>query len=216
MENYGKITVVTGPMRSHKSAYLLNVIKDERKRDKKYLIFKPLADSRDGAMVVSRNGQFTSENVSLIKNIKDAQDIIEKKRFIGKSGLIYDLDTIIFDEFHFFDKDEDIVPLFHHWSAHKIDIIVAGLDMSHSGIPMTAMARAMSLADSVVKLKATCDVSGEFNATMTGMNDYVPDDFIPGDKAYSSLCKKHWYDKMMNECPEFKEKLEAIVGKDFA
>jgi len=216
MESYGKITAVTGPMRSHKSAYLIKTIEEENKKGKKYLAFKPEADSRDKNKIISRNGSSLSENVFLIKNLKDAQKIIEKKRFIGKSGWIYDLDTIIFDEFHFFDKDEDIAPLFHHWSAHKIEIIVAGLDLSHSGVPMAAMAKALSLADNVYKLRAICDFSKNDNATMTGMKNFIPDDFIPGDENYISLCKKHWYDKMIAECPEFKKKVEDIVGENFA
>lgn len=207
MSNYndfGTITVICGPMRSGKSQELIRIATKYKIAGHNWVIFKPKKDTRDGAAVLSRDGSSLSENILQIETISDVVD------FLSKSSKTYKF--IGFDEFHFF--NENFVDLFHFINTFGTDIVVCGLDMDHTGMPVRNLADIMAISNKVIKLKSICCESKEDKGIMTIMKQYSEDTrAVGGDDIYEPLSKEYWFFEM--SCRDDFKKRMGVFEKNW-
>lgn len=182
----GIITVITGPMKCGKSDELIRIVKKYEIAGRKYLAFKPKQDTRDKNYIYSRSGAMIAPYVYFVNNLEEIKTIINEQN---------KPDLIIIDELHFF-KDDNFVLDFHQWAADGIDIVVAGLDMSHLGNPLRVVADVMAIADHVIKLKAICYETKTDTACMTWKKNFSFNEYQVGDQEYEPVNRKIWFDKM--------------------
>lgn len=176
-----KLTVITGPMFSGKTEYILTRIKRAKYANQTIQIFVPTLDTRNGiGKVISHAGNHLND---LITSIATPADF--SKRIRPSTNLL------ILDEVQFF---EDINTLYKEieilLQRDKLQIYVAGLDRDFTGRPFGAIPYLMALADKVIKLTAICVICGdEANTSFRKVNnDSVV--LIGGTNEYEARCRK--------------------------
>lgn len=187
----GKIEVFTGPMRSGKSAALLNKIHRFEIAGKNVIVFKPVRDQRDKKKVKSRTGaSFDKDHkIFLIEKISEIFPIIDKEK----------PHLVAVDEFHFFEEDDNgenfVIKLIEYCNSN-IHFAFSGLDLSHSGKPFHLLGSVMCVADEVNKFTAICCDTSEDNATMTLLSLKTDDIRVSGgDDIYKPVCRKSWWEE---------------------
>jgi len=183
-----KLTVITGPMFSGKTTYLVKHIRQKESDGKKVLVLKHKIDNRyQGKEELVTHDKFRHqakpishwmELRNLVCEQKDGKYIIRKDK----------PDLICIDEVMFFDMNmfRMIQELF---LKDKIAFMVAGLDMDHTQEPMGIMPNLMGIATDVIKLKARCSVCGSYQAAFTRKKkeDAVIVE-VGADDLYEPLC----------------------------
>lgn len=142
----GWIEVICGPMFSGKTEELIRRLRLAQIAKQRVEIFKPAIDTRYTAEhIASHNDQkFQCTPVS------DAARIIE---------LVGDHTRVIgIDEAQFF--DERLITVCQKLANRSLRVIVAGLDQDFLGKPFGPMPQLLSVAESILKLKAVCMVCG--------------------------------------------------------
>lgn len=176
-----KLHVVTGPMFSGKTEFLLQRIKRAKYANQQIQIFVPAADTRNGiGKIVSHAGTHLdgpataiSSSVDFSKRIRQGTNLIilDEVQFISDGEILYkELELIL-------DRD-------------NLDIYAAGLDRDFANRPFGVIPLLMALANKVVKLTAICVVCGQ-----DANNSYrkVSDDqvvLIGGSNLYEARCTK--------------------------
>ncbi len=147
-----EIHVICGPMRSGKSAELIQVASRLPYAGYKVQVFKPDMDKNGGQnAIVSETGlQFTAVSVrfstEILKLVKEGTDVVA------------------IDEAQFFDPDfPEVCEVLVRGGKR---VIVAGLDKDFRGEPFGPMGRIKEIADNVTMLHAFCVCCGR-NATRT-------------------------------------------------
>lgn len=183
-----KLTVITGPMFSRKTTYLVNHIRQNESEGKKVLVLKHKIDDRyQGKEELVTHDKLRHRAIP-IKHWHDLRALVcEQKE--GRIKLRDDKpDLICIDEVMFFDMNmfRMIKELF---LKDKIAFTVAGLDMDHTQEPMGIMPNLMGIATDVIKLKARCSVCGSYQAGYTRKKkaDAVIVE-VGADDLYEPLC----------------------------
>ncbi len=173
---FGKLTVVTGPMFSGKTSYLLNVAKSQDA-----IVIKPAMDIRySDTKCVSHDGiSVTALSVSLPIHLTKAQS--------------YNL--ICFDEIQFFIDPHyrgDIIKTIQVFLRGGKDVLANGLDMNWKGDPFAVTASLCGMADEIVKLKARCTICGNpaSKSYKTTDNQVVIE--LGNEDIYEARCNAHW------------------------
>jgi thymidine kinase len=149
----GRLTVITGPMFSGKSDYIIRAIRRAELKGRMVTAVKPMEDTRSEG-IISRTG-YSYENTVPIEVVLDAIGSP-----IPEGGLF------IFDEVHLFKEAYVIEDLVLYLIEKGHDVVVAGLDTDFRGYPFSVIGRLMCYADDVVKLSAVCSECGD-DARMT-------------------------------------------------
>jgi len=169
------IKVFTGPMYAAKSLGLIQAAKVRKKKDIDNVIcFKPSKDTRDKSKIRSRAIEDTLDAYV----IKDLSQI--------KNYITEDIDTIIIDEVQFLSGD--VQELLWLTIYNKIDIYIAGLDMTSELTPFNIMPDILAIATDVVKLKARCEHCGR-DAEYTYCLVDKTEDIMVGNSEYVPLCR---------------------------
>lgn len=173
------IKVFTGPMYAAKSLGLIQAATVRQKKDRNnVLCFKPSIDTRDKNKIKSR----------VIDKSLDAyiiQDLAQIKEFVTE-----ETDTIIIDEAQFLSGD--VQELLSLTIRDKIDIYIAGLDLTSEQTPFTIMPNILAIATEVVKLKSRCQSCGN-EAEYTYCLVSKQDDVMVGNNGYVPLCRDCLY-----------------------
>lgn len=167
--------VITGPMRSGKTAELIRRVREAQAHGRETAVFvHELGVQRNGNILRSRNGaEIEAKPVLLVGEVRGA-------------------DVLAVDEAHFWHEFEVrwLVEL-----SRDHEVIVAGLDTSFRGDPFPAMAYLLAMADSVTKLTAVCArCGGHATRTQRLRADGTPAHFwdpliVPGDEGmYEPRC----------------------------
>lgn len=159
--------VITGPMRSGKTAELIRRVRQAQAAGRETRVFvHELGMHRDDGRLWSRNGESI---------------LATPVRFPSE---VYGADVLAVDEAHFWDwfQIRYLVEL-----GRDHDVIVAGLDKSFRGEPFDGMAYLLAMADSVTKLMAVCArCGGQATRTQRLRADGTPAHYwdpliVPGD-----------------------------------
>jgi thymidine kinase len=166
------IIVYCGPMFAGKTTMLMH--------QPNSICFKPVVDTRTASTTVRTH---------------DGQE-----RLAVPVGYPADLDamvppgisTVCIDEAQFF--DESLVPAVVRMSAKGLHVVIAGLDLDSMGRPFGPMPALLSVADNVIKLRATsCARCRTARATRTFRTVRVEDEiWIGGAEAYEPRCLACW------------------------
>lgn len=169
------IKVFTGPMYAAKSLGLIQAAKVRKKKDIDNVVcFKPSKDTRDMSVIRSRAIEDTLDAYVI-------QDLSQIKDYITENT-----DTVIIDEVQFLSGDAR--ELLWLTIYNKIDIYIAGLDMTSEMTPFNIMPDVLSIASEVVKLKARCEDCGkdaEYTYCLVEKNEEV----LVGSSEYIPLCR---------------------------
>lgn len=167
--------VITGPMRSGKTAELIRLVRQAQADGRETRVFvHELGVHRDDGRLWSRNGESI---------------LATPVRFPSE---VYGADVLAVDEAHFWHEFEvrRLVEL-----SRDHEVIVAGLDTSFRGEPFDGMAYLLAMADSVTKLTAVCArCGGQATRTQRLRADGTPAHYwdpliIPGDEGmYEPRC----------------------------
>ena len=169
------IKVFTGPMFAAKSLGLIQAAKVRKKPNINNIIcFKPSKDTRDVSIIKSRAIEETLD-AYVISDLSQIKDYITPE-----------IDTIIIDEAQFLSGDTS--ELLWLTIYNKIDIYIAGLDLTSDLTPFNIMPNILSIATDVVKLRARCnDCSDEAEYTHCLVNK--DEDILVGDREYIPICR---------------------------
>lgn len=180
----GKYGVLTGPMKSGKTARLLEIAHSALESGVEVSIFKPETDTRDDE-IVSRNGQKMA--CTKVHPVLGANTI----RFY-----VYQKDphVVILDEAQFF-ASIDFVHLTNQLVLDGYDVYIAGLEQTSERLPFGHLKDWMIYAKDVEKLKGECECCHNDQATLTYAN------FIKGDSIviesegapYLCVCDQCWH-----------------------
>lgn len=169
-------TLVVGPMYAGKSSELIQRFYGNEDIE----AFKPQLDTRDGAVIKSRNHPKLTIPCTMISNPMDMTKSEER--------------IILVEEFQFFQVDllKDAVRELR--KQHKI-IVMAGLNLDSNKREWDSYTAMSEMCDREVVLKATCDVCGKHTAKYTkklsGSVDKAVE--IEGNGTrYSPRCNNCW------------------------
>ena len=149
----------TGVMKSGKSEILINRIENDMDKGVPYLALKPVTDTRDKAVIKSRNGKSIP-----CQTIKEDTNIYEVVRdFIVDNGA--ETLNVYIDEVQFLSQS-NIRELLEIIKKMKfVNIYCAGLTIDFKGEAFHPSSILLHYADRIVKKPYPCECCGENNAT---------------------------------------------------
>ena len=170
-----ELTLVTGPMFAGKTSHIIGNL------NRYPNVFKPSIDTRYsiGSIMTHTGQSIPATNIS-------------NPRYIGemmKDGLLPE-GGLSFDEIQFFDSS--IVTVIGDALNMGRDVLACGLDLDWQGRPFPVTAHLLAMADSVLKIKAICQVCrGPASKTFKKIADDLVVDLGASDK-YEARCCNHW------------------------
>lgn len=171
----GKLTVITGPMFAGKTTRLIRETKKH-----KAIVFKPAMDTR-----YSRDECVTHTGKSITAISVSSPDDID----------IEDHLTVIFDEIQFFTTDYfsgDIIKTISVLLNSGKNIIACGLDMDWQGNPFAITASLLAMADTIIKLKARCNICSEPAQRTYRKHPSIEVVELGHSDIYEARCHTHW------------------------
>lgn len=180
------IIVLTGPMKSGKSATLINRIREYRAKGYEVTAYKPDTDTRS-VDIVSRNGEVEPCNVIPSDNIS----ILEKH--LSSTGQV-----IAIEEFQFV-TDFNIKKVLTDLSISDNIVILSGLETTSELEEFGFTTQMTMLADEVVKIHGDCEVcETKGTAIFTSANFSKAGQVMIGDSEYKSVCRKCYHSVACN------------------
>ena len=142
----GWIEIMCGPMFSGKTEELIRRVRLVRIAKQRVQIFKAALDNRyDDDCITSHSDQrFTCQPVRSAEEVFEC--VADNTRVVG------------IDEAQFF--NETIIDVCEKLADRGLRVIVAGLDQDYLGKPFGPLPKLLSVAESILKLKAVCMVCG--------------------------------------------------------
>lgn len=141
-KQYGQVTVVCGSMFAGKSEELIRRARRALYAKKKVQVFKPMIDNRyHESMVVTHMG--VAHEAQVVRSVDEMRRQIDPEAHI-----------ILIEEAQFFDSS--IADLATELADTGREVILAGLDQDFRREPFGPMAKLLTIADEVVKLRAIC------------------------------------------------------------
>lgn len=186
------LTVISGPMYAGKSTALISKCISHVIAGQDVLAFSPSIDNRyDSKNIVTHDGRkFPSIKVKT----DNPEDILLSWNKFSKEML--NIKVLAFDECQFFEPKMfiELVNYVLHELDGDIEVICAGLSQDSFGEPFGAMPHLLSIADSIVHLKAVCSVCKGINkATRTFRKTEGKDQIaVGGVESYEARCFKCW------------------------
>jgi thymidine kinase len=175
------VHLITGPMFSGKTTFLLNYLNKTKPRET--VLLKHLQDTRFPvrSRVVTHGGMsFPAIEVQRLKDL-------DNEHFETCS-------TIAIDEGHLF---ENLYETSLEWVRHGKQVIITALSNGTFMQPLTEISRLMAVADKVIALTTECsscharaNFSFRKKAFPENENPDSPAFFIGGSEAYTPLCRR--------------------------
>lgn len=175
------IKLIYGPMRSGKSARLIEEIEDAKSKKLKIRCYKPEIDTRS-KYIKSRNGKCI--------------ECITKKSFLSMYTdmlmLNEDIDIIFIDEVQFFDLSG--IRIFINFALEKnIKVVASGLNLTSEFEPFDTTARYSMYCDEVEVIKGTCEICNTEESMFSKCNGEKNGKILIGDEIYSQTCFKCYH-----------------------
>ena len=137
------IHVITGCMFAGKTTELINRL---RVTNHNYLLVKPVIDNRD-----SHNSVCTHDGVQ--------EKAIRVNKVSDIFKLLSNIQVVGIDEAQFFQPS--IIDDLYYLKDKNIKVIIAGLEKDYLHKPFKSMQKIISMADTVIRLQATCNNCGK-------------------------------------------------------
>lgn len=178
----GWVEVICGPMFAGKSEELIRKINRMSFADVKFLIFKPLIDSRANG-IRSRDGRY--------------MDAIK----IATPYEIYDYvnnempDVVAIDEAQFISNE--IIEVVQTLADNGVNVLIAGLDRDFRGDPFGPIPALLTIAEKITKLTAICTECGAEASRTQRLIDGKPANYdspqilIGNSESYTARCRHH-------------------------
>jgi thymidine kinase len=179
----GRIEVLTGPMFSGKTAYLILRIAQAQAVGQHVQIFKPTIDHRAGS------GEVHSQ-LGLTASATAVSSVAELLAQLKPETLVVGI-----DEAQFF--EQALSPTCALLADRGLRIIIAGLDMDFRGEPFGAMPELMARAEEITKLTARCTTCSEPASLTQRLVNGLPaayDDptiIVGSVELYEARCRGH-------------------------
>jgi thymidine kinase len=179
----GWIEVICGPMFSGKTEELIRRLRLAHIAKQRIQIFKPAIDNRfcDGHIVSHNEQKFGCTTVTRPEEILDS--IEDSTRIVG------------IDEVQFF--DDSIATICEKLANRGLRVIVTGLDQDYLGNPFGPMPKLLALAESILKLKAVCQVCGGWATKSQRLTPELAQVSVGATDKYEARCRA-CYDPKMN------------------
>lgn len=171
----GWIEVVCGPMFSGKTEELIRRLRLAQIAKQRVQIFKPAVDNRYAEeQIASHNDQrFTCQPVP------DAGRILE---FVDDNTRVVGI-----DEAQFF--DDRIISVCQKLANRGLRVIAAGLDQDYLGNPFGSMPKLLSIAETIIKLKAVCMVCGGLASKSQRLTNEASQVLVGASDHYEARCR---------------------------
>ena len=177
-----------GTMGSSKTANALMVAFNYKQTGQKFLLLKPLSDTRDGKKIIKSRMGLTAE-CSYVEDFIDKDgNVVDKESLISQ-------DCIIIDEAQFMTVQQ-VDAIAEIVDAHKIPFICYGLRTDFRTKLFPGSLRLMEIADKIEEVKTICwcgrkaTCNARFNEN--GMIRSGEQVFMGGNESYTALCRKHY------------------------
>lgn len=171
------IKLIYGPMRSGKSATLIDAIEDAQSKNKSIRCYKPKMDTRS-EYIKSRNGKkIECLSVSSFASIYD--DAIKTKG----------LEIIFIDEVQFL-KPDGLKILIKFALSNNIDVIASGLNLTSEFEIFETTSRYAMYCEEMEHIKGKCEVCGSEDSMFSRCNSEKNGAVLIGDEIYSQTCFK--------------------------
>ena len=188
-QTVGKLEIICGPMFSGKSEELIRRLRRAKIAKKLVGVFKHALDQQRVEEVVrSHNG---SSIPAYATDTPEAIITIAKRDNLTVVGI---------DEIQFFSTD--IIPVICQLIDTGIQVIVAGLDTDHRGLPFGPVPTLLAIADNATKLQAICTLCGDEATRTQRLINGKPGKFddpiilVGAQEAYQARCRNcHMVDK---------------------
>ena len=171
----GWIEVICGPMFSGKTEELIRRLRLAQIAKQRIQIFKPAVDNRyDDEYIISHSDwKFTCTPVG------NTQQILE---------LVEDTTRVVgIDEAQFF--SDDLVKVCDKLANRGMRVVVSGLDQDYLGAPFGPMPELLSIAESILKLKAVCMVCGGQATKSQRLTPDTSQIVVGSGEAYEARCR---------------------------
>jgi len=179
----GSIHVICGPMFAGKTSELIKRLKNQKKKNKKVMIFKPEIDIRyNKNKIVSHNKKYLSAI-----QIKKSEEILI---FLKKENKTKNI-VIGIDEAQFFDKK--LPEICNKIANMGNKIFIAGLDMDSNGEPFGPMPFLLAISESITKMTSKCSVTGNKAYYTKSISNKKLKIKIGDNKTYTVLCRNEFY-----------------------
>ena len=175
------LELIYGPMFAGKSCELIRRIRLLKVLNKKYIVVKPMIDTR-------------YDNMSIVSHNMDREDCVKLDLMNSIYSINIDqIDTIFIDEGQFFPDLKDVViKLVEHYNKN---VIVAGLIVDFNRNKFGQISDLIPFCDKSTQLNAMClycmdGTPGIFSYRKQNSNH---DQILIGEKdIYISVCRKHF------------------------
>lgn len=179
-----EVSLVTGPMFSGKSEYMMARVRRALIAGLKVLYVVPAKDDRRGiGRVVSNAGtDLDACGVSPVV-VAEISDLDTRREYV------LDHDLVIFDEVQLYDAEDAFDRIMAYGAATRV--LVGGLDLDSRNRPFGVVPKLLIYADHIIKLTAVCASCKSENATRTFRR--IPGDaqiVIGGADAYEARCRR--------------------------
>ena len=159
----GEFIIAYGPMKSGKSEEIISIvgkldIANSKGFHKKYQLFKPSNDERDGPFIISRSAS-SSSPIKYPSTFIDYENPLSILDYLDPETQMVGI-----DEMEFFKNG--IVQVVEELLKRDIYVVGAGLDLDFKREPFGYMSQLINLATERVYKKAICDSCGGI-ATLT-------------------------------------------------
>ena len=173
------ITLITGPMFSCKTYYLIRKINQFKIKGMRVVVITNVIDTRNKKKIISRNGSFVNVDFQ-VKSLNELDNKLDE------------YDVIALDEGHFFNESlkdwaEDLAN-----NKNKI-VIISGLISNFKREEFSNMVKLVSICDKVKHLRAVCvRCKGKASFTKKKVDDHKLIDVGDSDK-YEAVCRKCFF-----------------------
>lgn len=196
---YNKIYFKHGTMFSGKSLNLISTYNTYKHNNKKVLVLKPSADTRDFGIIKSRMSNETVGCMTYTKEDK-IMDVVDDAIFMTREYP----DIVMIDEIQF-STLEQIEEL--HELSESFPIMCYGLKTSYTGELFPAIAKLLSIAEDVSEIKTTCafcNRKATHNLLVRNRKPIYEGAFVnvEGDNPtdfYYATCREHFYEPPLNQ-----------------
>lgn len=174
----GKLTVVTGPMFSGKSSYVVYMYHKLNGEKKNFAIFKPAIDTRysNEGKIVTHDGNIVP--ATIISSINDLTD----------SDINFT--DIVFDEIQFFDVLVD--EFIRARLEDGVNVTACGLRNDFTGKPFNVTSSILAMADEIVSLEGKCSVCGARSTKTAKKNNNNIQIELGSSDLYEPRCYNHF------------------------
>ena len=178
------VSLVTGPMFSGKSEYLLARVRRALIAGLTVLYVVPARDDRRGvARVVSNAGTDLAACGLVPVAVQEIRDLDPRRDYV----LSHDL--VVFDEVQLYAAEDAFERIMAYGAETRV--LVGGLDLDSRNRPFGVVPKLLVYADDIKKLQAVCAVCKSENATRTYRKTNDGDQIvIGGTDVYEARCRR--------------------------